>query len=125
MNSSTKDEEFKEKQSTDQSQSHGIYDSIVVNHIDEAIMNDNVNQFKNLCLTENQICDFVYQVTGPKTISSSQSQAISIRNKIGESEIFQLNYNIVMLACPYGSIKILEYLYEKVVLKSKDPQKTK
>ena len=43
MNSSIKDEEFKEKQSTDQSQSHGIYDSIVVNHIDEAIMNDNVN----------------------------------------------------------------------------------
>jgi hypothetical protein len=36
-----------------------------------------------------------------------------------------LNYNIVMLACQYGSYKILEYLYEKVVVTSKNPAQTK
>ena len=33
-----------------------------------------------------------------------------------------MNYNIVMLACHYGSIRILEYLYEKVISKSSDPK---
>ena len=36
-----------------------------------------------------------------------------------------LNYNIVMLACQYGSTKILEYLYSDVVGVSSDPRETK
>ena len=36
-----------------------------------------------------------------------------------------LNYNIMLMACQYGSIKILEYLYTNVVGKSSDPRQTK
>lgn len=42
-----------------------------------------------------------------------------------EVNVQHLNYNIVMLACQYGSYKILEYLYEKVVVPSKNPNQTK
>lgn len=38
---------------------------------------------------------------------------------------FQLNYNMVMLACHYGSTKILKYLIEKVANSDSNPAKIK
>lgn len=35
-----------------------------------------------------------------------------------KTNFFLMNYNIVMLAIHYGSVKILKYLYENFVLKS-------
>ena len=41
--------------------------SLLIDLVDEAIMNDSVDMFKNLKLTSEQLVAFVYQVTGPKT----------------------------------------------------------
>ena len=38
-----------------------------------------------------------------------------------KSNFFLMNYNIVMLAIHYGSVKILKYLHENFVLKSANP----
>lgn len=79
--------------------------------IEEAIMNDSVSQFKKVNLTSKQIIDFSYEVTGPK--SSNQTDRDSrIYLMDQEADInFHLNYNVVMLACQYGSTKILEWLF--------------
>ena len=39
--------------------------------------------------------------------------------------IFQLNYNMVMLACHYGSTGILNYLIDKVANSNSNPDKIK
>ena len=41
------------------------------------------------------------------------------------SLIFQLNYNMVMLACHYGSINVLNYLVEKVAHLDSNPKHVK
>ena len=79
--------------------------------IEEAIMNDSISQFKKVNLTPKQIIDFSYEVTGPK--SSNQTDRDSrIHHVDQEADTnFHLNYNVVMLACQYGSTKILEWLF--------------
>lgn len=41
-----------------------------------------------------------------------------------ESSFF-LNYNIIMLACHFEAVKILEYLYDEVILRQKNPTEFK
>jgi len=93
--------------------------------IEEAIMNDSVAQFKKVNLTPKQIIDFGYEVTGPK--SSNQTERDSrIENMDQDTDTnFHLNYNVVMLACQYGSKNILEWLFQNIVLKSKNPEQTR
>ena len=86
--------------------------------IDEAIMEDNPYKFHKLRLKTNQIIEFVYIIQGPK-------RSFVSRSEINQDDINMLNYNIVMMACQYGSIKILNYLYSDVVCMSSDPRETK
>ena len=44
---------------------------------------------------------------------------------INKPNHFLLNYNLVMLACHYEAINILQYLYDYVILRSPDPEKMK
>lgn len=74
-------------------------------------MKDSIAQFKKVNLTAKQIIDFRYEVTGPK--SSNQTERDSRIEVVGQDTDtdFHLNYNVVMLACQYGSKNILEWLF--------------
>lgn len=86
--------------------------------VEEAMIRDDLDLFKKLQLNPFQIKDFVYQVSGPK------SQAMTFRESESKSAAtstidtsFYLNYNMLMLACHFEAIKILEYLYDDVILR--------
>jgi len=44
---------------------------------------------------------------------------------INKPNHFLLNYNLIMLACHYEAVNILQYLYDDVVLRSPDPGQMK
>ena len=96
--------------------------SEINNKVDEAIMFDSVLMFKNLNFSIESIENFMYQVSAPKTDRSTRKS----QTNNTDSEIYMhLNYNIMMLACHYGAIKILHYLWDDVILKSEDPAGTR
>lgn len=92
-------------------------------------MNDDVVKFKRLGMTVEQILEFNYEITGPKssaqTARDSRNSTMTYNDQNRGSLNFQLNYNVVMLACQYGSAKLLEWLHDNVVLRSQNPKKTR
>jgi len=83
-------------------------------------MKDSVSQFVNLGLTKQQIVNFTYQVSGPKSQSHTERSGMTT-----QSDLFQLNYTVVMLACHYGAVKILKYLHKEIVMKNENPEEVK
>ena len=75
-------------------------------------------------------------VQGPMNSAQSQrSQTLalgqdnkkrgSIYDPRSSMDYFQLNYNMVMLACHYGSLNILNYLIDKVANLDSHPKQVK
>ena len=101
-----------------------IKDSQIISLIEEAIITDDVNKFRQIGLTHSQIIEFVYQVSGPKSMAYTE-RSLQRGERKDDSEFFCLNYSIIMLCCQYNSPKIMEYIYDTVVVNAKDKEKTK
>lgn len=95
-----------------------------ISKVDNIIMMDDVREFKNLKMTEDEICNFVYQISGPKSLAQTERESRD-RTSNTYTEYFQLNFNIIMLAVMYRSKKFMNYLLDEVVSKSMTPEKTK
>lgn len=65
----------REGKETEQDKSElSISNSVVINQIDEAIIQDNVQMFKSIGMTLQQYIDFLYLLSAPKTTLSSMSR---------------------------------------------------
>lgn len=81
-------------------------------------MEDKIELFDSIGFKADDIINFVYH----NEQNFDHDDGSQMRDTMGfDVNVQHLNYNIVMLACQYGAFKILEYLYEKVVVPSKNP----
>ena len=74
-------------------------------------MNDSISQFLKVGLSPKQIIDFGYEVSGPKSTNQADRDSRIYLVEQEPDSNFHLNYNVVMLACQYGSKNILEWLF--------------
>ena len=62
-------------------------------------------------------------------VQGQRSQAGSAHNSLHDpsvrSNYFLINYNIIMLACHYGSANILNYVNDHVLPKCPDPERAR
>lgn len=92
----------------------------ITDQVEDALMTDNATLFQNLNLSLNQLIEFQYTVSGPKSHLTTERSSF-VKESQEKSSYFHFNYNLIMLACHYNAVNVLEYLYSEVIMKSKSP----